>query len=256
MSIVFDNVSNEYSMTQAIQTLDRETIISIIDEQIENPPSEYMPIPNIVHSIQISFDALKTQYQYDTQNLNQTSNDIYYEIIDKLCQSFDLEFNTMDESIDKYTAAYYLYEFCISNRIHNIISFFVNYIMNNKDGIVYMLKNSCPIKQKSSKLMYGGDEDYILIANNIVKILETASTLQFTLSDIYMTSYADMRIAQFMDNAFADKIDFFHNHFYALVKDQSKRPEIITGIQLMLQQVTAGNISGSDAIQALISQNN
>ena len=117
-------------------------------------------------------------------------------------------------------------------------------------------KNSDSIKQKSYKLMYGGDEDYMLIANNIVKILESASTMQITLSDIYMTSYADISIAQFMDIAFADKADFFHNHFYALVKDPSKRPVIITGIQLMLQQVIAGDISNGDVIQALINQNN
>lgn len=37
MPIVLDNVANEHSMTQAIQTLDRDTIMSIIDDQIENP---------------------------------------------------------------------------------------------------------------------------------------------------------------------------------------------------------------------------
>ena len=256
MPIVLDNVANEYSMTQAIQSLDRDTIMSIIDDQIENPPSEFMPIPNLVQSIYLSYEQFKTQYPYDSQNLNQIAEDIYYEIIDKICRSFDLQFNTMDESINRYTAAYYLYEFCISNRTNNIINFFVNYIINNKDGIIHMLKNSDSIKQKSYKLMYGGDEDYILIANNIVKILESASTMQITLSDIYMTSYADISIAQFMDIAFADKADFFHNHFYALVKDPSKRPVIITGIQLMLQQVIAGDISNGDVIQALINQNN
>ena len=76
MPIVLDNVANEHSMTQAIQSLDRDTIMSIIDDQIENPPSEFMPLPNLVQGIYLSYEQFKTQYPYDSQNINQ--NDCFY----------------------------------------------------------------------------------------------------------------------------------------------------------------------------------
>lgn len=248
-------IANEFNIADLLAHLDAQTIYDILDDKLNDISFSKSTIEsNIVGAFGITFQQMNDQFSGDSQNIKSISVEVYRTIIEKLTKSFNLEFNHADDTIDLYTAAYYLYDFLVCNRNNNMINFFVSFIVNNKD-IIYAGLGEDAKKLKDSSINYGKriytDPKYAAIGANIKTVIENISTMDITLVNIFQSTYLDPNLVAFLDNAFADKGNFFKDYYCSITKNPEELPIIITDIRLALQRIV-GDIS-SDSIRQYLS---
>ena len=95
-----------------------------------------------------------------------------------------------------------------------------------------------------SKRVYS-DQQYAVISANIPNIINYISTLDISLFNIFQSTYKDINLINFLDNAFADRGNFFKNYYCASLQNVEDLPIIITNIKLALQSQVGNNSSAS-----------
>ena len=251
-------ITNEYNMSEIIAHFDSNMMFDIINDKLESISYiSTLQEPNMIASFEDQFKVMQEQFPGDSNNIKMIREQIYREIIDILCNKFNLSFNNIDDTIDLFTAAYYLYDFLISNRNNIMINFFTSFIVNNKDSLYNSINLDIPksgrdISSNYAKRIYN-DNKYIVLAANMHKVLDRIATLNVQLVNIFQSTYVDYKLVQFLDNAFADRGDFFKDIYCSVLNKPEMLPVIITNIKLQLQQI-AGNLTDSD-MDALLNIN-
>ena len=252
------DISTERDITEILEHFDSEYIIAAMQDKLENIDFASTLIQaNIVASFEENFKLMKEQFIGDEININIVRDRVYRQIIDILCSKFNLQFNTLDETIDVYTAAFYAYDFLVCNRNNIMVNFFASFIVNNKDSLYNALNLDTLKKNKDSSVMYGKklyyDQKYIIISSNIEKVIKYIATLDIKLLNIFQSTYVNPEVVMFLDNAFADRGNFFVNYYCYIINKPELLPIVITNIRLQLQK-SVGDIS-SNSIENLIKEN-
>lgn len=249
-------ISNEYNITELLSHFDSNYIFDVLQDKLENISFATSLIEsNIVASYEANFKAMNDQFQGDSQNIRNIREQVYTDIIRILTEKFNLQFNTVDPNIDLYTAAYYLYDFLICNRNNIMINFFAAFIINNKESLYNTLNIEDTKKNKDSATAYGKhiyktDYQFAIISANMVNVINYISTLDVTLLNIFQSTYKDLNLVMFLDNAFADRGNFFKDYYCNVLNNPEELPIIITNIRLALQNLV-GDISSTDIKQIL-----
>ena len=248
-------ISNEYNITEILAHFDSDYIISTIEDKLsEIDFASSLIQPNIIASFEENFKLMREQFPGDESNINSVRIRVYTEIIQILCSKFNLQFNEIDDHIDLYTAAFYAYDFLVCNRNNIMVNFLVSFIINNKDSLYSALNLDSIKKNKDSSLMYGkkvyADQKYILISANIEQVIKYIRTLDIRLVNIFQSTYTNPEIVMFLDNAFADRGNFFNTYYCSIINHPEDLPIVITNIRLQLQRLV-GNIN-NDSIENLI----
>jgi len=242
-------IDNEYNISEILAHFDSDFILHALEDKLEHIDYASTLIePNFVGAFESNFKLMNDEYSGDSQNIRTVREQVYREIIKVLCGKFNLEFNSIDDHIDPYTAAYYLYDFLVCNRNTIMVNFFVAFIINNKESLCNMLNVEDFRKNKDSSSAYGkrvySDTDYAIISANIPKIINYIQTLDIRLINIFQSVYVDPALVQFLDNAFADKGNFFKDYYCTAINNVEIAPIIITNIRLSLQKIV-GDVSAS-----------
>lgn len=243
-------INNEYNVTDILAHFDSNYILNIIEDKLENISFATSQIePNIVVSFENNFKNMNDRFPGDSQNIRNIREQVYRDIIRILTNKFNLQFNMSDENIDLYTAAYYLYDFLMSHRNNIMVNFFTAFIINNKESLCATLNIEEFRKGKDSAAAYSKrvyqDNKFAIISANMPAVINYISTLDITLLNIFQSTYKDIKLVQFLDNAFADKGNFFKDYYCSILNKPEELPIIITNIRLALQS-HVGNISQSD----------
>jgi hypothetical protein len=240
-------ISNEYDIAEILARFDSNYIFDVLEDKLEHLSFSTSAVEaNIVDAFETNFKAMNDQFPGDSQNIRTIREKVYRDIIMILSKKFNLEFNLSDDTIDPYTAAHYLYEFLISNRNNIMINFFVAFIINNKDSICSILNPENFKKSKDSASAYGKriytDNKFAIISANINTVISYISELDITLVNIFQSTYKDPSLVLFLDNAFADKGNFFKDFYCSILNKPEELPIVITNIRLNLQSLV-GDIS-------------
>lgn len=242
-------INNEYNISEILAHFGSEYTMHALEDKLENIDYTSSLIePNFVSAYENNFKLMEEEYPGDSQNIKSVREEVYGEIIRLLCSKFNLTFNTVDDTIDLYTAAYYLYDFLVCNRNTIMVNFFTAFIVNNKDTVYNILTPEEIKKNKDSSSAYSkrvyADPKYVAISANIPKIINYISTFDIQLSNIFQSVYVDYRLVQFLDNAFADNGNFFKDYYCSVINNVEIAPIIIINIRLALQKLV-GDISPS-----------
>ena len=243
-------INNEFDVTEILEHFDSNYIFDVINDKLEKLNFyQTIPQPNIVNSFEENFKMMNERFPDDSQNIAIIRDRVYRDIIELLTKKFNLQFNTVDDTINPYTAAYYLYEFLISKRNEIMINFFTMFIINNKDNLYNTLNLESTKKNRDTSSIYGKriyvDQKYALISANMPKVINHIATIDISLLNIFQSTYKDFNTVNFLDNAFADKGNFFHDYYCAVITRPEVLPIVITNIKLALQRI-AGNLSDTD----------
>ena len=148
-------ISSEYDIINILSKFDSNYIFDVINDKLNNISFATSLIePNIVNAFETNFKVMNDQFPGDSQNIINIREQVYRDIIRILTQKFNLQFNTIDDTIDPYTAAYYAYDFLVCNRNNIMINFFTAFIVNNKDCLYRMLTLEDFKKNKDSAVEY------------------------------------------------------------------------------------------------------
>ena len=243
-------IVNEYNVRDILAHFDSNYIFDILEDKLEHISFATSQIEsNIVAAFEENFKAMNNQFPGDSQNIRNIREQVYRDIIRILTTKFNLKFNEMDDTIDLYTAAYYLYDFVVCHRNIIMVNFFTAFIINNKESLCSTLNMEDFRKGKDSAAAYSKrvyqDHKFAIISANMPTVINYISNLDVTLLNIFQSTYKDINLVQFLDNAFADKGNFFKDFYCNILNIPEELPIIITNIRLALQS-HVGNISNSD----------
>ena len=191
--------------------------------------------PNLVRSLEDNFIVMQQQFPDDKANIMECREETYNEIINYLCSKFNLRFEEINYT-DLYTAAYYLYDFTVSNYLNYLVSFYSKYILKEKNTI-YKDLNLEQFKKNTNinynkKLFKDTTTTNILI--NVSYVIDQLSAFDFDLETIIKVVYDDTNIAYFMNSIFEDE-DRFYKFYVQDINNPMIRPNIITNIRLAIQ---------------------
>ena len=240
-------VSNEFNVTEMLERFDSNYLFDIINDKLENIDyTAVLPDPNIISSFEENFKAMNDNYPGDSANIKYIRNQVYMDIINILCNRFNLYFNDVDENIDLYSVAFYLYDFLVCNRNNLMVSFFTSFIINNKESLSRFLNLEDYRKSRDSSSVYGKrmytDAQYGIISANMGRVLNHIATLDISLLNIFQSIYTHPEVVEFLDNTISDRGNFFKDFYCSILEQPEILPIIITNIRLSLQRLV-GNIA-------------
>ena len=236
-------ISSEYDLSNILSKFDLNYIYDVLEDKLENISfAKTLLEPNIINAFETNFKQMNETYPGDDQNIRDVRMKTYLYIINFLTSRFNLQFNTIDQNIDYYTLAFYLYDFLVCNRNNIMINFFTVFIINNKDSLLNMINIEDFRKNKDSAIIYSkriyDDQQFAAISANINNIINYICNLDVSLTSIFQITYRDPRIVQFLDNAISDKGNFFKDYYCDSFQNIEELPIIITKIRLALQNQT------------------
>lgn len=230
-------VNAERDITVILSRFNTEFIYDCINSALESKHNAQfiMPNPNLVRSLEDNFIIMQQNYPDDKMNILKCREETYNEIIQFVCSKFNLKFNENDQ-VDLYSAAYYLYEFLVSNYLQNLAFFYSKFIINEKQNL-YKSLNLERFK-KSSNINYGKkmskDPVTSTILIQISYIIDQLMSFDFHFDTIVRTVYNNNNIAHFILSLFEDD-DYFYDFFKKDITNSFIRPNIITNIRLLIQ---------------------
>ena len=240
-----NSMISENNVASLLLHLNGNYIFDAVQKSI-NDRVPYYPVvnPNIVQSIKQSYLALIAQYDIENDAIN-AANESYMRIIQMICSDFMLIFNPYnDENIDLYSAAYYIYDFTVSNYYNHMVEFFVNFIGRERNGLYNLMNLNDMKRSKDTNTIYCkkmfSDQKIAIISANLEETLNNICCFDITLEQVIDTVYKDnMNIANFLKRIIISADNNFFKNQYAsyLSKESDKRPSIITSIRLELQRI-------------------
>lgn len=230
-------VNAERDITIILSKFNTNYIYDCIENALnaKNNAQFIIPNPNLVRSLEDNFAIMLQNYPDDKTNILECRDETYSEIIHYLCGKFNLSFNLNDE-VDLYSAAYYLYDFLVGNYLNYLTSFFGKFILQEKNNL-YKSLNLDRFK-KTANISYGKkvikDPAISIIIIQISYIIDQLMTFDFSFENIVRLVYNNNDIAKYITSIFGD-IDYFYNFYKNDINNLFIRPNIITNIRLFIQ---------------------
>ena len=238
----YQEMATENELAVILSHYNSDFVYSIVYDQINrtlagNTTNISAP-PNVVGAWEQNFKAIMDQYGAEgATQIQEVRSATYCEIIDIICEQFNLQLTIAD--IDIYTAAYTLYEYFVCNLMTNIISFFAHYIYKERTSIYEGMGLSELKKNKDSSTIYGKrmykDIKLAVINANITRIIDNiCKGMEFDFSSIITASIDDKAMVKYMLNTISDKGNFFQDYIIKMVN--INLAEYVTGIRFALQE--------------------
>ena len=157
---MIDSNNTEYEITQEnelayiLSRFNQDYVYITIEESLKNRLKPYsFTMPNIIMALKYEFEAAKINYN-NIPEISILEKDNYIRIIEILCGRYNLTCMPMEEDLDLFSIAYHLYDFLVCNFQKNIVNFFTNFILSEKDALYKMLELNNIKKNKDTSTLY------------------------------------------------------------------------------------------------------
>ena len=247
----FNSIDTDYGIGTILSNFETDYIIHIVEDSLNMKYRPFeSPMPNMVDVYERNFIAIK--YNSDgvyQDNIDEVRRDTYIEIINIICNYYDLTFTGEFDSMTTdaiYSIARVIYDVFISRFTDNFINFIVTYIIKNADSIINYLENDPDsVKPKESGIYDTkrySDQKFILIHANTNKVVYNMAGYDIKLSDL-INFFVDPSISEFFNNILVDNGDIYKNHYASLILNPLYSAGILTRVKLNLQtaNVTINN---------------
>lgn len=260
------SIASENELAEILSHYESDFVLSIVEEAIKNccnNPSG-LPVPNVVEMWEANFNAILDTYGEEADEIRQVRNETYKEIIERLCEEYNLNF-TISDDVDVYIAAFHLYNFFISNIANNIINFFATYIYNNRNDLyanldISSIRKTREVQPNYAKRTIKSDEALIGIVNNIDVVVSNIMCMDFDFVDVLETVYPQgyYSIIQYLTSIVSPKDGSFFNRFCSYLKGPN-RSMLLIMIKFALQRIFEGECASNDNednIENIVVKNN
>lgn len=234
------NICTENEISVILSHFNPEYMFNIIRDNItQRFRYSQLRMPNIVASFESYFKQLKTVYTDLDQirEIEDTRISTYREIISILSNEFQFKFN-YDEIQDYYSAAFYLYSFLVSDFSNNLVMFFSNFILKERNNIYESFKLNDLKKNKDNSTIYNKkiykNSKVAIINANLDFVIDNVCVFDINIIDILNSIYQDKSIVKFLETAMLPTQDFFKTIYVPVIQSHLK-PMILTDIRLNIQ---------------------
>lgn len=234
-------IISENELSMVLSNFNTEYIFSVLNMNIQNRFNCYqLNMPNIVGSFEQNFKVIMTSCVDSdlVEKTKQVREETYKEIISILCKTFGLQFINND-IIDYYSIAYHLYAFLVSDFKSNIVNFFTNFIIKEKNSLYESLKLNSLKKSKDTSTIYNKklikNQKLAIINTNLEYVIDNICCFDISYDALLNIIYQDKNLIKFIQT-FALPIQDFFKVNYCSVMQSTMRPALITEIRLEIQK--------------------
>lgn len=241
------NVVTENELSEVLSHYNSEFIFSIVDEAMKKRflTVPLTAVPNVVGAWEQNFKAIMATYGSESHaEVMRVRNETYDEIIEMICKEFGLNF-TIDDSIDKFSAAFHLYNLFVCNFTENLVEFFANFIYKERSSLYESLGLAELKKNKDSSTIYGKkvfkDIKIAIINANIDMVLTQICAMDIPFySIISLICGNNSELKKYYLSIISADTDFFTKAYVPSMNSEI-RPELITSIRFRLQDIAAAH---------------
>lgn len=251
------NINTDYAMSVILSHFNEEYIYSTIKNWIKMKYEEpYFMINNIILGYNENFKQLLYMYQNDADReaILDTRNRVYKDIIELLCNEFQLEYNLSElDNNDLYTPAFYLFRLLVSEFVENVKMFFVNFILKEKNNLYSFLNLDRFKRDKDTNTIYNkkkiSNSKLAIIISKLGYVVDNICVMDISFQDYLNNVYQDQNIINYLLNLVSSKNDFFKTYVAPLFAPNSLvKASILGDITILLYNIAGNNIGIDDLI--------
>ena len=239
------NVNIDNQLAAILDQFEYDYIMDVISDALDNRFRLYdLPTPNIVAAYEMQFKALTDGFSSYSGEITETRNRVYYNIISKICNYYDIEFNDTSE-IDIYSAAYWMYDFFVSNFTKHLIEFYTQFLIAERDSLdsafgITGLRRENDVVYSYSKRLFK-DPKIAAIHANLEYVITNMSDINISLYNILVYAYSNnVSISSYIYGLVKDDTGtFFKTQYGSYVTNSKMSADIITQIKMNLQTMGA-----------------
>lgn len=253
-NLVQFNITSEAELSNILANFNEDMIYNIVQDNINQRFNHYqLSLPNLVASYENNFKNLKIQYPGQSEAIDATRYDVYTNIIQILCRNFNISFmSQLDENIDLYSIAYILYKFLISDFRSNVVSFFVNFIIKEKNSIYESMNLNDRKKNKDSSTAYNKktfkNVKLAVITANLEYVIQSICLMDIPFDIIVNTIYMyDKNISKTLLSLIAPNSNFFRDNIVTMMYSNISSI-ILTDIRLSIHSMSVDTESINNII--------
>lgn len=200
----------------------------------------YFSIGNLVNAYETDYQLNITQYPDHAQEFAQVRTDVYEAIINKLCDHFHLSAN-LNAGMDLYSVASNMYQFLVAEFPKNIVNFYYNLMLREKNNIYHRYDLEAFKKAKDSSTIYSRkvykttDNKLWLIHTNLDAIITDMYAQDISLEQVIELCFMENKtISKFLSSFLLENHNFYQS-FIIPYMNSIHRASTITHIRLQLQ---------------------
>lgn len=240
-AITNTNIDNQ--LAAILSQFDDDYIMDIVKDSIDNRFQLYnLPKPNVINSFEITFKQLTDGFSANSDEILETRRKVYWDIINYVCDYYELAI-TREEDMDYYSAAYWIYDFLVSNFTEHLKNFYTIFLINNRESIYTAFNLGKLRKENDSTFIYSKklfkDPKLSAIHCNLENVIFQIDNLDINLQNIVNCVYqSNPNTASYILSIISDPIGkFFKSYYQSYVKESKSSTDVITSIKLSLQQM-------------------
>lgn len=237
------NVNIDNQLAGVLSQFNDDYIIDVVKDSLNNRFRIYsLPSPNVVAAFETTFKQLTDGFSSNTDEILETRNRVYANIINVICDFYNLTFNNTDET-DYYSAAYWLYDFLVSNFTEYLKNFYTIFLIRESSAVVSALGLAQIRKENDTTLGYSKklfkDPNLAMIHCDLEYTISQIEAFNIDLATILNCVYqSNPTLPGYIATLVSDRTGRFFKDFYQTFTTQSKdSADILTYIKLNLQQL-------------------
>lgn len=196
---------------------------------------------NLPFTIRIQFSDIKNRSNPSSSEIILAKeSSIYSDIINYICQGFNLEVNgalLQDLPIESlYSLSYVMYQIFVSEFTERMISFFSNFIIDNRDNLLNAIPDDKKNDKKSlySKKVYS-DPKVIAMYENMDTVIDIVAGLDFPMAKL-IEHLSNKTTSKFICTYISDKADLYKNNYAIYLMDRISRTDIASSIKIKFME--------------------
>lgn len=234
------NIGLEGEVSDILSHFNSDFIFDIIKDNINNRCSYYQgTMVNIPASFETRFKNTKLQFPDNVTQIEEIRLNTYHQILSIMANNCNVSIN-YDNISDLYSAAFYLYDFLVSNFSNNLVTFFANFIVKEKNSLYDALNLAEYKKSKDSTTIYSKklykNSKIAIINARLDYVIDNICVFDITFNTILNNIYKDKNIIKFINEICIPLDDFFKSSYVSLIHSHF-RPVLLTNIRLALQSL-------------------
>lgn len=243
MNNYVSSIDTDIGIGSILTNFESAWVINTVKESLNMRFRPYEgPMPNFVDILNRQFEVLLANSPDYREQVLQTRDESFREIIDTICGYYNLEFSGYEElqPIELYGIAKTMYDIFVSKFTLYMIDFYVNYVITNIDSIyAYLITDDSIRKPKEKDTMAKSyiNNKFMLIHANLNKVILNTASYDIPLQDLLLF-FTDQNTASRLSMFIEDKGDIYKNYYAIFLRDERYMAELLTSIKLKLQSKT------------------
>lgn len=244
MNNYVSSIDTDIGIGSILSNFETAWVIDSVRESLNMRFRPYQgPMPNFVDILNRQFEVLLSSAPDYRDQVLQTRDQSFIEIIDTICGYYNLEFSGNYDEIqptELYGISTTIYDIFVSRFTMYMIDFYTNYVMNNIDSIYAYLVNDENVRKPKEKEMPVKsyiDPKFMLIHANLNLVILNTAAYDISLENL-LSFFVDQNTATRLCTLFSDKGDIYKNYYAVYLKDERYMAQLLTAIKLNLQSKT------------------